>query len=152
MSGNLAVEIPSLKLCIINPEKISRFALIIFTGMSFCWITLDVSSESISLSTSSTSTAEKLKCPWCFSFIFIILGCFLNILIISVTDSLLTGYSNINLLLIPKFSTRYSKYDWDVSATFLSSGTTLLYPVRVSYSFIVANHGGQKRFYSYFLY
>ena len=36
MSGNLAEEIPLLKLCIINSEKISRFALIIFTGISFC--------------------------------------------------------------------------------------------------------------------
>ena len=76
MSGNLTVETLSLELYIINSQKISRFALIIFTGKSFCWMALDASSESISLSTSSTSTAVKLKYPWWFSFISIILGWF----------------------------------------------------------------------------
>ena len=66
---------------------------------------------------SSTSTAEKIKCPWWFSFIFIMLRWFWNFLIISVTDLLLTGSSDKNLRFIPKFSTRVSKYDLNVSAT-----------------------------------
>ena len=60
MSKNFALEIKLLKLCVINSEKTLRFALIIFTRISFYWITLDAWSESISLSTSSTSTAEKI--------------------------------------------------------------------------------------------
>ena len=62
MLGKLAVEIPSLKLCIINSEKISRFALISFSGIWFYWMVFNVSSESISLWTPFISTAEKLKC------------------------------------------------------------------------------------------
>ena len=130
MSGNLAEEIPLLKLCIINSEKISRFALIIFTGISFCWMALDASSKSISLSIPYTSTAEKLLCPWWFSFIFIVIGWFWNFLIISFTDSLLTGSSYINLLLISKFFTIVSKYDLKVSVISLSSETTFFPSIR----------------------
>ena len=61
MSGNLDVKIPSLKLCIINSEETSRFALFLL-DIPFCSMALDRSDESISLLTSFISTAEKQKC------------------------------------------------------------------------------------------
>ena len=61
----------------------------------------------------------------------IMLVWFWNFVIISFTDSLLTGSSNINLLLIPKFFTIVSKYGLNVSATSLSSETTFSPYIRV---------------------
>ena len=84
----------------------------------------------ISLLKSSSSAAEKLRCPWWFSFIFIKLGWFRNFLIISVTDSLLTGSLDIDLLIKPKFFSTVAKHDVIMSAT------SLLYSVRVIYSFL----------------
>ena len=61
----------------------------------------------------------------------IMLVWFWNFVIISFTDSLLTGSSNINLLLIPKFFTIVSKYGLNFSATSLSSETTFSPYIRV---------------------
>ena len=77
------------------------------------------------LSTSSTSIAEKLKCPWWFPFIFIILGSFWNFLIRYLQAP------QTNFLLIPKSSTTASEYDLNVSATSLSSKTTLPHSIGV---------------------
>ena len=67
ISEKLAVKISSLKPYIINSENISRFALIIFTRISFWWMALDASSESVSLWLSFSWTTEKLKCCLWFS-------------------------------------------------------------------------------------
>ena len=62
-------------------------------------------------------------------------GWFLNFLIISFADSLLTGSSDKYVLLIPKFSTIVSKYDLNVSAISPFSETTLSPSIRVILSF-----------------
>ena len=67
---------------------------------------------------------------------FIILRWFWNFLIISFTDLLFTGSSDVNLLLIPKFSTIVSNYDLNVSATSLSSDTALSPSIRVILSLL----------------
>ena len=124
MSGNLAVETPSLKLCIINSEKISRFALITFTGISFCWMALDASSESISLSTSSTSTAET-KMPLMVSLHF-----YCTWMILKLPDNTIYWFVTYRLLR-HKFTINTYIFHLNVSATSLSSETTLSPSIRV---------------------
>ena len=82
-----------------------------------------------------------------FSFIFIILGWFWNFLIISVTDLLLTGSRDKNLLFKPRFSTRLSKYDFNVSEFFVLRNYFVLFCY--SCYFIVANLVREKRFCSF---
>ena len=106
MTENLPIGMLSLKLCIVNSEKMVCFD---------CFY-LDVSSKLMSMLTSFSATAKKLKCSWWFSFVFIILGSSWNFLIIPVTNALLAVSSDIYLLLRPKLSTIFWKYDLNVSA------------------------------------
>ena len=62
-------------------------------------------------------------------------GWFLNFLIISFADSLLTGSWDINVLLTPKFSTIVSNYDLNVSANSPVWEATLSLSIRVILSF-----------------
>ena len=122
-------------------------SLIIFVGISPCWVTFDASKlfmvllmnsglikpkEKLLMEIMFSRIAFILEWFWYFSMIFLIVA-------VSLSEEILVRPSN------PMFWTIFTKYLLKISTSLLSSETTLLFSIKVDFSSFFC----KRRFYSF---